>query len=106
MLRLAVAQVRGDLPAAVKEAQPLLAPVGDPDAARPGPGEDLRALALVRLGVAELSAVQPDEAERHLEQGAALARRIGRPWLEVSATAHSAWAAVFRSQTLGAQMTG
>jgi LuxR family maltose regulon positive regulatory protein len=103
LLRLAVAQVRGDLPAAVNEAQPLLAPAGDPDAARPGPGEDLRALALVRLGVAELSAVQPDEAERHLGQGAALARRIGRPWLEVSALAHWAWASVFRSQTLAAQ---
>jgi LuxR family transcriptional regulator, maltose regulon positive regulatory protein len=103
MLRLAVAQVRGDLPAAVNEAQPLLAPAGNPDAARPGLGEDLRALALVRLGVAELSAVQPDEAERHLGQGAALARRIGRPWLEVSAMAHWAWASVFRSQPLAAQ---
>jgi LuxR family maltose regulon positive regulatory protein len=102
-LRLAIAQGRGDLPAAVKEAQPLLAPAGDPDAARPGPDEDLRAGALVSLGAAELSAVRPDEAERHLEQGATLARRIGRPWLEANAMAHGAWATVFQSQTLAAQ---
>src|SRR5256885_4968093 len=103
LLRLLLAQRRGDLPAVVEQAQPLLAPAGDPDAAQPGQGEDLRALALVSLGAAELSAVQAAAAERHLEQGAALARRIGRPWLEVTAMAHLAWAAVFRSQTLGAQ---
>jgi LuxR family transcriptional regulator, maltose regulon positive regulatory protein len=54
------------------------------------------ALALVTLGAAELWALQPAEAERHLEQGVALARRIGRPWLELSGLAHGAWAASFR----------
>jgi LuxR family maltose regulon positive regulatory protein len=103
ILRLSIARRRGDLPAAVEEAQRLLAPAGDPDAARSGLDEDLRALALVSLGTAELSAVRAEEAERHLEQGTALARRIGRPFLEVGAMAHWAWAAVFRSHTLTAQ---
>jgi LuxR family maltose regulon positive regulatory protein len=106
--RLSVARERGDLPAVVEEAQRLLdstesplapgAPRG-PDAARLAKvcGEDLRALALVSLGMAELWALQAPEAERHLEQGGAMAGRIGRPWLEVTALAHGAWAASFRS---------
>lgn len=60
-------------------------------------GDELGALALVNLGVAELWALRPGEAERHLRRGGALAREIDRPFLEVSATAHGAWAASFRS---------
>ena len=101
-LRLTLAQRRGDLPAVVTEAQRLLAPDGNADAALPGLGQDLRAVALVSLGTAELWALRADEAERHLEQGAALARRIGRPWLEVTALAHEGWAASFRSFSLAA----
>jgi LuxR family maltose regulon positive regulatory protein len=97
IMRLTLAQRRGDLPAVVEEAQRLLAPDGNSDTALPGLGQDLRAVALVSLGIAELWALRGGEAERHLEQGAALARRIGRPWLEVSALAHEAWAASFRS---------
>jgi LuxR family maltose regulon positive regulatory protein len=95
--RLAIAQGRGDLPTVVEEAQRLLAPAGAKDPAHAGHGEDLHALALVSLGAAETWARRVGEAERHLEQGAALARRIGRPWLEVSGLAHGAMAASFRS---------
>jgi LuxR family transcriptional regulator, maltose regulon positive regulatory protein len=102
IMRLCLAQRRGDLPAVVKEAQRLLAP----DAALPGLSQDLRALALISLGTAELWALQAAEAERHLDQAAALARRIGRPWLEVSALAHGGWAASFRSFTLAARQFG
>jgi LuxR family transcriptional regulator, maltose regulon positive regulatory protein len=97
IMRLTLAQRRGDLPAVVEETQRLLAPDGNSDTALPGLGQDLRAVALVSLGIAELWALRAGEAERHLKQGAALARRIGRPWLEVSALAHEAWAASFRS---------
>ena len=97
IMRLMLAQRRGDLPAVVEEAQRLLAPDDLADAALPGRCQDLRALALVSLGTAELWALRASEAERHLEQGADLARRIGRPWLGVSALAHGAWAASFRS---------
>jgi LuxR family transcriptional regulator, maltose regulon positive regulatory protein len=95
IMRLCLSQRRGDLPAVVQEAQRLLTPGAD--AALPELGHDLRAMALITLGTAELWALQADEAARHLEQGAALASRIGRPWLEVSALAHGAWAVSFRS---------
>ncbi len=103
IMRLMLTQRRGDLPAVVEEAQRLLAPEDPADAALPGRCQDLRALALVSLGTAELWALRPGEAERHLEQGADLARRIGRPWLGVGALAHGGWAASFRSFALAAQ---
>jgi LuxR family maltose regulon positive regulatory protein len=96
-MRLMLAQRRGDLPAVVEEAQRLLSPDESAEPALPGRCQDLHALALISLGTAELWALRASEAERHLEQGAALARQIGRPWLGVSALAHGAWAASFRS---------
>ena len=95
MLRLCVSSRRGDRPAVVEQAQRLLAPAKAADA-----GEDLRALTLLNLGAAELWSLRAEEAERHLELSAALARRIGRPFLEASALAHSAWAASSRSFAL------
>ena len=66
-------------------------------------GEDLRALALVNLGIAEVWTARLDEADRHLEEGIALAHRIGRPFLEVAGLAHWAQLASWRSFALGAQ---
>jgi LuxR family transcriptional regulator, maltose regulon positive regulatory protein len=108
IMRLCLSQRRGDLPAVVEEAQRLLAPEQAADAApdalvRAGLDEDLRAMALIILGTAELWAFRADQAARHLEQGAALARRIGRPWLEVSALAHGGYAASFESFELAAE---
>jgi LuxR family maltose regulon positive regulatory protein len=102
-MRLLLAQRRGDLPAVVEQAQLLLAQDEAADAALPGRRQDLRALALVSLGTAELWALRGSEAERYLEQGADLARWIGRPWLEVSALAHDGWAASCRSFGLAAE---
>jgi len=102
IMRLCLAQGRGDLLAVVEEADRLLAPAADADAERPV-DEDLRALALVTLGAAEVWALRPDDAEQHLEQGTALARRTGWPWLEVSGLAHLAIAASFRSFELEAE---
>jgi LuxR family transcriptional regulator, maltose regulon positive regulatory protein len=105
ILRLSVASQRGDLPVVVEQAQRLLAPAQAADAAPlvNGAGEELRTLALVSLGTAELWFLRAEEAERHLELGVALARRIGRPFLEASALAHSAWAASFRSFALAVE---
>ncbi len=100
--RLALAQRRGDLPAVVEEARRLLTPAEAADAG-PWLDADTHALALVTLGTAELWALRAAEAERHLEQGGALARRIGRPWLEAGALAHGGWALSFRSFALAAQ---
>ena len=101
IVRLGLARQRGDLPAVAEEAQRLLAPAEAADAARFGLGEDLRALAVINLSIAEVYAARPEEADRHLEQGVALARRIGRPYLELLGLAHGAVAAAFRSWAWG-----
>ena len=68
------------------EAQRLRVMAEAPGAAQAGLGEELRALALISLGYALNWTVRPDQAE-HLEQGIALARRIGRPYLEFTGLA-------------------
>jgi LuxR family transcriptional regulator, maltose regulon positive regulatory protein len=54
---------------------------------------DIRALALMSLGIAELWALEVDDARRHLEEALVLARRIGRPYLEIGCLADLAIAA-------------
>ena len=94
---LLLARQRGNLPAVAEEARRLQAAAEAPDAARPGLGEDLRALALINLGITEYGTARFEEAEPHLEQGVALARRIGRPYLEFTGLAHQAAIEVLRS---------
>ncbi|MGB9183836.1 MAG: LuxR C-terminal-related transcriptional regulator [Solirubrobacteraceae bacterium] len=101
--RLWLAQLRGDLPAAVQEAERLLAPAEATDAAQFGRDEELSALAMQILGVAELWAGQVGVAQRHLERAVALAHRINCPVLEISGLAHLAIVACLRSFTLGAE---
>jgi LuxR family maltose regulon positive regulatory protein len=54
-------------------------------------GNDLRAVALMNLGTVEASLGLAD-AERHLREGAVLARQIGRPYLEVRCLAQLGFA--------------
>jgi LuxR family maltose regulon positive regulatory protein len=54
---------------------------------------DLRAVALMNLGIVEAWSLGNQDSERHLLQGAELARRIGRPYLEVACLAELAFAA-------------
>jgi LuxR family maltose regulon positive regulatory protein len=86
IIRLLAARQRGNLPAVADEAQRLQAMAGAPDAAQPALGQELRALALISLGYAQNWTARLDQAE-HLEQGIALARRIGRPYLEFTGLA-------------------
>jgi LuxR family transcriptional regulator, maltose regulon positive regulatory protein len=53
-----------------------------------GLSEELRALALVNLGITEYWGGRLAEAGPHLEQGITLAQRIGRPYLEFLGLAH------------------
>jgi LuxR family transcriptional regulator, maltose regulon positive regulatory protein len=103
MVGLLLARQRGDLPAVAEQARRLQAAAEAPEAARPGLGEDLRALALINLGIAEYGTARFEEAEPHLEQGVALARRIGRPYLEFAGLAYQAAIEVSRSFTRGAE---
>jgi LuxR family maltose regulon positive regulatory protein len=97
MVRLLLARQRGDRPAVAEEARRLQATADAPDATGPGLGEELRALALISLGSTEFWVARFEEAERHLADGVALARRIGRPYLEFTGLVYAASLEVFRS---------
>jgi LuxR family maltose regulon positive regulatory protein len=96
-LRLSLARRRGHLAGVFEQARFLAAPVtgqSDEDIAL---GSDLRAVALLNLGTAEAwTLARPDapDAERHLREGADLARQIGRPYLEVGCLAQLGFASL------------
>jgi LuxR family maltose regulon positive regulatory protein len=102
-LRLHLARQRGDLPALAEAADRLLAAVEASEELRFDLGEDLRALTLISLGIAEVWAFRFKDANQHLEQGVAAAHRIGRPYLELTGLAHGSELAALRSYTRGAQ---
>jgi LuxR family transcriptional regulator, maltose regulon positive regulatory protein len=103
VVRLLLAGQRGNLPAVAEEAQRLqaltreLTPHDPEPAPRAGLSDELRALARIVLGDIEIWAGRLDRAEPHLEQVVAVARRIGRPYLEFIALAHLAAGVVTRS---------
>jgi LuxR family maltose regulon positive regulatory protein len=103
VLRLYLARQHGDVPTVAEVADRLLAAVQTPDELQLGLGENLRALTLISLGIAEVWAHRFKDADQHLEQGVALAHRIGRPYLEFTGLAHGSELAALRSYTLGAQ---
>jgi LuxR family transcriptional regulator, maltose regulon positive regulatory protein len=96
IVRLLHARQRGNLQAATEEAQRLQTAAEAPEQAQPDLGEDLRALALISLGSTELWTTRYEEAHKHLEQGVALARRIGRPFPEFTGLAELAVAEIAR----------
>jgi LuxR family maltose regulon positive regulatory protein len=96
VVRLLVARQRGNLPEVAEQARRLQA-MTDAAAAEPCLRQDLRALALISLGDAEFWAAELEAAERHLDQGVALARQIGRPFLELTGRAYQAMVELFRS---------
>jgi LuxR family maltose regulon positive regulatory protein len=96
-LRLGLARRRGHLAEVVEQARFLDAPVtGDSDADI-ALDSDLRAVALYNLGTLEAWSLGLPEAEGHLQQGARLARQIGRPYLEVGCLAQLGFASRIRS---------
>ena len=58
---------------------------------------DLRAVALMNLGTVEAWSLALPDAERHLREGAALARQSGRPYLEAGCLAQLAFASKVHS---------
>ena len=96
-LQLSLARRRGHLAGVIEQARFLASPVtgqSDEDIAL---GSDLRAVALMNLGTAEawtLGLPEAPDAERHLREGAVLAREIGRPYLEVGCLAQLGFASL------------
>ncbi len=88
-LQLALARRRGHLASVIEQARFLASPVTGQSEEDIALGSDLRGVALMNLGTAEawtLGLPDAPEAERHLREGADLARQIGRPYLEVGCT--------------------
>jgi LuxR family maltose regulon positive regulatory protein len=101
--RMRLARQRGDIKAVAEHAQWLLAPAATAGSVQPELGGDLRALALINLGIAELWTSRFDEADRHLEDGIAIAHAADRPYLEVTGLAYSAQLMSWRSFLRGAE---
>jgi LuxR family maltose regulon positive regulatory protein len=97
--RLTLARWRGDYRAALSEARSMLEPVVADSVPAVAAANDVRAVALLNLGIVELWAGAADDAERHLEEALELARRNGRPYVEQGCLAHLAAAAGRHSLT-------
>ena len=94
-LKLSLARRRGHLADVIEQARFLASPVTGPSDEDIALGSDLRAVALMNLGTVEAWALGIPDAERHLREGAVLAREIGRPYLEVSCLAQLGFAYIF-----------
>ncbi len=96
-LKLSLARRRGHLAGVIEQVKFLSSPVtgqSDEDIAL---DSDLRAVALMNLGIVEAWSLGLPDAERHLQEGAVLAREIGRPYLEVSCLAQLGFASKIHS---------
>jgi LuxR family maltose regulon positive regulatory protein len=96
-LKLSLARRRGNLAGVLEQAKFLASPVtgqSDEDIAL---DSELRAVALMNLGIVEAWSQGLPDAERHLQEGADLARQIGRPYLEVACLAQLGFASRIRS---------
>ncbi|MEZ0365141.1 LuxR C-terminal-related transcriptional regulator [Mycobacterium sp. pUA109] len=91
--RLVVARRRGDFGGVLGEVQPLLEPADAETLSDVALATDARALALMNLGIVERWSGRDEDADRHLEQGLELARRIERPYIAIGCLAHSAMGA-------------
>jgi LuxR family maltose regulon positive regulatory protein len=99
-LQLSLARRRGHLAGVIEQVRFLASPVtgqSDEDIAL---GKDLRAVALMNLGTAEAWSLGLPDAERHLREGAVLAREIGRPYLEVGCLAQLGFAYIFHGAAM------
>ena len=87
-LKLTLARWRGDLEAVLATKPLVEAALAAQPAAERALSDAFRAVADMNLGVAELWSSALDEARRDLEQALGLARRAGRPWIQISCLGH------------------
>ncbi len=85
---LCLASRRGDLGAVLDAMDSVEAALAAQPATERAITEELRAVVLLNLGIAELLASRLHDAHRDLERSLELARRIRRPYLEVSCLGH------------------
>ena len=90
-LRLALARRSGQFTEVIEQVNLLDASISDETNDQISVGSELRAVALLNLGIVETWSGRLADAERHLSAGAALAQTIGRPYLEVACRAHQSF---------------
>ncbi len=99
-LELLPARLRGHFDDVFEQADALPSRVAGQSHTEVALASDLRALVLLNLGVTEAWSLRLADSERHLLEGAALARDIDRPYLEVACLAHLGFASGNRSFAL------
>jgi len=87
-LRLALARRNGQFTEVIEQVNMLDASIADDSNDPIEMDSELRAVALLNLGIVETWSGRLADAQRHLSEGAALAQTIGRPYLEVACRAH------------------
>jgi LuxR family maltose regulon positive regulatory protein len=102
-LDLLSARLRGHFDSVFEQVDALPSPAAGQSNADVALSNDLRAIALLDLGVTEAWSLRLAESEKYLLEGAALARDIGRPYLEVACLAHLGFAATGQSFALARQ---
>jgi LuxR family maltose regulon positive regulatory protein len=90
-LRLALARRSGQFAEVVEQVRLLDSSTADGSSDLIGMDTELRAVALMNLGIVETWSGQFADAERHVTEGATLAQTIGRPYLEVACGAYRAF---------------
>jgi len=95
--RLSLARRRGDFRDVMEQVGSLARPTVLQSHADVALGVDLRAVAMMNLGIAEMWSLQLDAARQHLEDAAAIAARAQRPYLEVGCRAHLGFTVTGRS---------
>jgi LuxR family maltose regulon positive regulatory protein len=96
-LKLSLARRGGHLADVVEQVRFLASPISGQSDEDIALDSDLRAVALMNLGIVEAWALGLHDAERHLQEGAILAREIGRPYLELSCLAQLGFASKIHS---------
>ncbi len=99
-LRLALARRSGRFSEVIEQVNLLDASIADGSDDQIAMGSELRAVALLNLGIVETWSGRLADSERHLSEGAELARTLGRPYLEVACRAHQG----FPSKTVSVSM--
>jgi LuxR family maltose regulon positive regulatory protein len=96
-LKLSLARRRGSLAGVMEQVDALTSSVSGQSDEDVALGTDLRAVALLNLGTVEAWALATPDAERHLLEGAALARAHNMPFVEVACLAEFAFASKIHS---------
>jgi len=96
-LRLAWARRSGQFTEVIEQVKLLDASIADGSNEPIAMSSELRAVALMNLGIVETWSGRFDDAERHLSEGATLAHAIGRPYVELACRAHQGFPSTFVS---------